>query len=89
MEVERDPVPLIRINAPDVFAQPMFRDWPNRVALSACTKYRTVPTATWHVAGELPGELSDVIVVVDEPDRSNSDMPASVGERFSVPSARS
>ena len=76
MEVERDPVPLIRINAPELFAEPMFREWLNRVASPDCAKYRGFPMATWHVPGELPGEVSDVFMIVDGPDGSESDMPA-------------
>lgn len=82
MEVERNPVPLIRINAPDLYAEPMFREWLNRVSTPNCAGYRGFPTATWHVSGELPGELSDVFMVVDGADGSDSDMPAMCWRRL-------
>ena len=75
MQVEQNPVPLIRINCPELFASGLFRSWLNRVASSECAKNRMFPTATWHVPGEVPNEVSDVFMVVDGPEGSDSDMP--------------
>jgi len=76
MHVEQNPVPLVRINCPELFANSAFRNWLNRVASPESAKSRMFSTATWHVPGELPSETSDVFMVVDGPDGSDSDMPS-------------
>jgi len=75
MKVELDPVPLVRINCPEFFAASEFRLWLDHVASVECAKSRNFPTATWHVSGELPNEMSDIFIVVDGADGSDSDMP--------------
>lgn len=59
MRVETDYLPLIRINAPEIFQDPAFIAWLNRKDELA--------VATWHKAGEEPNEFSDVFMVVDGP----------------------
>lgn len=75
MHVEHNPLPLVRINCPEVFANDAFRRWLNRVASPDSARVRAFPTATWHVPGELPNETSDVFMFVDGADGSDSDMP--------------
>jgi len=82
MEVQRDPVPLIRINCPELYASGAFQSWLNRVASPDCAKSRMIPTATWHVPGERPSEVSDVFMVVDGADGSDSDMPCFCWDRI-------
>lgn len=57
----------LRLHCPEIFEDPAFVEWLNA----------DEPKATWHTSG-LPGEFSDVFVLVDPSlngEGSDSDMP--------------
>jgi len=82
LQVCRDFVPLVRINAPGIYADRDFQDWLNRVTLEGRPNAPGHRTATWHWPGHEVGEESDVFMVVEYPDGSDQDMPSHCWERI-------
>lgn len=76
MQVVPNFIPLVRINAPEIFVDEQFREWLNEVTANGRKGYPGDRTASWHWPGHEPSEYSDVFMVVDGPDGSDSDMPA-------------
>lgn len=67
MKVETNYLPLVRINAPELYKDEDFVAWLND---------ETRNQATWHVKGQEPGEFSDIFMTFDgTADGSDSDMP--------------
>lgn len=77
MEVKANHMPLVRINAPELYADPEFVAWLNNDDERPVTG-----PATWHTRGELPGEYSDIFFTVDPPDGSDSDMPTACWDKI-------
>jgi hypothetical protein len=63
MAMESERVACLKINCPDVFADPEFRDWLDDPANGV---------ATWHPPGTEPGECSDVFVTFDHGEGSDA-----------------
>lgn len=90
-EVYND-VPLVRLNAPEIFADPAFKEWffnrPQTVI--AGVAYPAPVIATWHRMSEPEfGEYSDFFMLIDflggeNPvgDGSESDMPSHIWQRI-------
>lgn len=75
MQVVPNLIPLVRINAPEIFADEQFREWLNEVTANGRKGYPGDRIASWHWPGHEPDEYSDIFMVVDGPDGSDSDMP--------------
>lgn len=85
-------VPLVRINAPEIFADPAFKEWffnRPRTDISG-VEYPAPPIATWHRMSDPEfGEYSDFFTIVDflggnDPvgDGSESDMPEHIWQQI-------
>jgi hypothetical protein len=65
MRIERDYMPLVRIDAPELFRDSEFMAWLND---------NLDNIATWHQGGDA-NEYSDLFITIDGTEGSNSDMP--------------
>jgi hypothetical protein len=91
MQVDYPYIPLVRINAPEIFADPKFKQWFfNRPKGCESAKYAPA-IATWHQPQEADfGEYSDFFTTVDgggggdhaDGDGSESDMPPQIWEQL-------
>ena len=68
MQVALNFLPLIRINAPEIFADERFGEWLNTVTTDGRKNVPGHRTATWHRPGEEPGEDSDIFMLLAGPD---------------------
>ena len=75
MQVAPNFLPLVRINAPEIYADQQFAEWLNSVTANGRKELPGFRTASWHWPGHEPGEESDIFMLVDGPDGSDSDMP--------------
>lgn len=75
MQVVPNYLPLVRINAPEIYADDQFAEWLNTVTANGRKELPGFRTASWHWPGHEPGEESDIFMLVDGPDGSDSDMP--------------
>ncbi|REK34747.1 MAG: DUF4928 domain-containing protein [Planctomycetota bacterium] len=75
MQVAPNFLPLVRINAPEIYADELFAEWLNAVTANGREDIPGFRTASWHWPGHEPGEESDIFMLVDGPDGSDSDMP--------------
>lgn len=75
MQVAPNFLPLVRINAPEIYADGQFAEWLNTVSANGRKELPGCRTASWHWPGHEPGEESDIFMLVDGPDGSDSDMP--------------
>lgn len=66
-------MPLVRIDAPEFYADAEFQLWLNDP---------TRNQATWHKKGTYPNEYSDMFFTVDPPDGSDSDMPQHIWDKI-------
>src|SRR5690349_6171909 len=82
LQVCRDFVPLVRVNAPAIFADREFQDWLNRVTLHGRPESPGHRTASWHWPGHAVGVESDLFMVVEYPDGSDQDMPRHCWDRI-------
>jgi hypothetical protein len=67
---------LLKINCPELFADPAFAAWLNAGSAAGGADNRV---ATWHVPDEPPGEYSDLFMMIyvtdDAGEGSDADMP--------------
>lgn len=91
MKTEYPYIPLIRVNAPEIFTDPEFKEWFfNRP--KACESAAYAPAiATWHHPQETEfGEFSDIFTTIDgvadgdqaDGDGSESDMPTPIWQQL-------
>jgi hypothetical protein len=82
---EVESLPCLKINCPELFADPEFVAWLNVGASSrgatGSPEWKPGPVATWHRGGT-PHEYSDTFVTYDGGEGSDSDMPEHCWERL-------